>query len=250
MRRGMSSALAASLALALAACVAGPGGGGAGRGFGGGPGLRPIAQPGDVVAVELAFARAAQDEGQWTAFSEYAADQAVMFTPRPVLAKPWLKGRANPPKPMDWQPYQVWSSCDGSLAVSKGAWQRSDGSVGYFVTVWQRQKDGSYKWVLDSGDKLAKPLQQPDMVQADVADCPAGKAGGAFHHPSDGRHKHKRGELPVASVSGTLDDRSGQSIDGSLTWTSHYAANGSRTVSVSLNKGGAMKEIVHSQVSP
>lgn len=234
-------ALALALVLALAACAAGPGG----FGRGGGPGLRPIAEPGEIVAVELAFARAAQDEGQWTAFSEYAADQAVMFTPQPVLAKPWLKGRANPSKAINWQPYQVWSSCDGSFAVSKGAWQQPDGSVGYFVTVWQRQKDGSYKWVLDSGDKLGTPLKEPELVQADVADCPA---RGAFRGRPEGKPR-KRGEFPVASVAGRLDDRSGQSIDGTLAWSSHYQ-DGSRTLSVSLNKDGAMKEVVHSQVSP
>jgi hypothetical protein len=209
-------ALALPLVLALAACAAGPGGGGRGFGRGGGPGLRPIAEPGEIVAVELAFARAAQDEGQWTAFSEYAADQAVMFTPQPVLAKPWLKGRANPPKAISWQPYQVWSSCDGSFAVSKGGWQQPD-----------------------------TPLKEPELVQADVADCPA---RGAFRGRPEGKPR-KRGEIPVASVSGTLDDRSGQSIDGTLAWSSHYQ-DGSRTLSVSLNKGGAMKEVVHSQVSP
>ena len=92
-----------------------------------------------VVAAELAFARAAQEKGQWTAFAEFAADDAVMFVPEPVNAQAWLKGRANPPQAVRWQPHQVWSSCDGSLAVTKGAWQRPDGSVGYFTTVWQRQ---------------------------------------------------------------------------------------------------------------
>ena len=38
-------------------------------------GLRPTANPSAVVAAELAFARAAQEKGQWTAFREYAADE-------------------------------------------------------------------------------------------------------------------------------------------------------------------------------
>jgi hypothetical protein len=222
--------------LALAACAGGPRG----------AELRPIAEPGEVVAVELAFARAAQDKGQWSAFAEYAADDAVMFTPRPVLAKAWLKGRANPPQPVSWQPYEVWSSCDGTFAASKGVWQRPDGSFGYFVTIWQRQKNGAYKWVLDSGDTLKQPLTEPELVQADVADCPA---RGEFRGGAAGTPR-KRGDVPLASVSGTPEDRSGRSVDGTLAWSSHSSADGSRTISISLSKGGAMKEIVHSQVAP
>lgn len=210
-----------------------------------GPGvrnLRPIAEPGEIVAAELAFAREAQDKGQWTAFAEYAADDAVMFEPQPVLAKQWLKGRANPAQAVTWQPYQVWSACDGSVAVTKGAWQRPGGSVGYFTTIWQRQKNGAYKWVYDGGDALKQPLTEPDLVQTDIADC---AARGQFR----GRPL-KNGDVPLATVSGTLEERSGQSVDGTLTWASHYAADGSRTLTVSLSKGGAMKEVLHSQVAP
>src|SRR5690606_22688854 len=35
------------------------------------------ADPGKVVAAEIAFARTAQEKGQWTAFAEFAADDAV-----------------------------------------------------------------------------------------------------------------------------------------------------------------------------
>lgn len=162
----LSAALAASLL--LTACASGPG-----------PETRREfyerrvlrANPSKVIATELAFARAAQEKGQWTAFAEYAADDAVMFVPEPVDAKAWLKQQVNPPRAVTWQPHQVWSSCDGTLAVTKGAWQRPDGSVGYFTTVWERQRDGEYKWVMDQGDVLAEPLEAPEMVGATAADC-------------------------------------------------------------------------------
>lgn len=153
-------------ALALAACSGG-----------GGPrmyvprDLPRTANPSAVVAAELAFARAAQDKGQWTAFADYAADDAVMGVPEPVNAKDWLRKQQNPPRAVTWQPHQVWSSCDGSLAVTKGAWQRPDGSVGAFTTVWERQKDGGYKWVLDVGETLDSALAEPEMVAAEVAVC-------------------------------------------------------------------------------
>ena len=106
------------------------------------------ANPSAAIAAEIAFAQLARDKGQWTAFAATAADDAVMFTPAMTLAHPWLKGRANPPVPLTWQPHEVWSSCDGSLMVTTGAWQRSD-KHGWFTTVWQRQEKGGYKWVFD-----------------------------------------------------------------------------------------------------
>lgn len=158
---------AALLALGLAACTSQPG-----------PRdryarlLTPSANPSRVVATELAFARAAQEDGQWTAFRDYAAEGSVMFVPQPVAARDWLKGRANPAQAVTWQPHHVWSSCDGSLAVTRGAWQRPDGSNGYFTTVWQRQRDGSYRWTLDQGDVLGSPLEAPEFVGTDIAECP------------------------------------------------------------------------------
>ena len=134
--------------------------------------LQPAASPSTIVATELAFARAAQEDGQWSAFREYAADDAVMFTPEAVSAREWLKDRENPERAVEWQPHHVWTSCDGSLAVSRGAWQRADGTVGYFTTVWQRQPDGEYRWVIDQGDMLETPLEAPEFVRTDIAECP------------------------------------------------------------------------------
>src|SRR6185436_2033886 len=94
----------------------------------------------------------------------------VMFVPQMVFAQGWLKDRANPPVAVAWQPTEVWSSCDGSLVVSHGAWQRPN-SVGYFTTIWQRQDDGKYKWVFDHGDALKDAVAVPDLIPAHVADC-------------------------------------------------------------------------------
>lgn len=135
--------------------------------------LANVANPSAVIAAELAFARAAREEGQWSAFREYAADDAVMFVPQAVQAQEWLQGRADPAQAVQWQPHQVWMSCDGSLAVTRGAAQWPDGRLGSFVTVWERQRDGSYKWVLDKVGFVEQPLAAPDFIQTRVADCAA-----------------------------------------------------------------------------
>lgn len=190
------------------------------------------ANPSALVAAELAFNRLAQEKGQWTAFRETADDEAVMFVPAPVMARDWLKGRDNPPAPVQWQPYQVWMSCDGTLGLTKGAWQRPDGSVGYFTTIWQRQKKGDYKWVLDQGDTLSAPLEVPDMLSAAVAECPPRHAGPPPKRTGEPRNR-------AASMAG-----GGASDDGTLTWSYRVAPDLSRTLSVSLRRQGAMAEVL------
>jgi len=196
------------------------------------------ADPAAVVAAELAFARAAQDKGQWSAFAEYATEDAVMFVPQPTNAQAWLKGRANPPQAVRWQPHQVWSSCDGSLAVTKGAWQRADGSVGYFTTVWQRQakeKDG-YRWVLDQGDALAEPLAAPEMIGAKVAECP---------RPM--QHDAVILEPPQCTAQGCSGG--GRSGDDTLEFRYQTQPDGARTFRVLLRTGAELEEVLLSEVA-
>lgn len=193
-----------------------------------------------IVAAELAFARAAQEDGQWTAFAEFAAKDAVMFVPQAVDAQDWLKGRANPPQAVRWQPHQVWSSCDGSLAVTKGAWQRPDGSVGYFTTVWARQqkkKDG-YRWVLDQGDALAEPLAAPEMIEGKVANC--APAPDWSDEQADWEANSEAAEARVGS---------GESGDGTLAYRYRVFTSGAREIEVFLLTNGKMEQVLHSQVA-
>ncbi len=155
-----------SLLLTFAAAACAPGTGG----MGGGLPLRPVADASAVIAAEIGFNQLAQAKGQWSAFRATAAEGAEMFVPDRVLAEGWLKGRTDPAVPVRWQPHAVWSSCDGSYAVTRGAWERP-GSVGSYVTVWQRQKNGKYKWRLDMSLADERALPAPEMVAARVADC-------------------------------------------------------------------------------
>jgi hypothetical protein len=190
------------------------------------------ANPAKVIATELAFARAAQEKGQWTAFAEYAIDDAWMFVPEVVRAQTWLEGRANPPQAVRWQPHQVWSSCDGSLAVTRGAWQRPDGSVGYFTTVWERQVDLEYKWVMDQGDVLAEPLEAPEMIDGATAAC------GSQPTP------------PAEMLAGPADAiRSGAAADGTLRWHVVVRPDGSRSVVARYWDGSEWRTAFDEQVA-
>ena len=201
--------------------------------------LRPTANPGGVIAAEIGFAALAQEKGQWTAFRATAAKGAKMFTPQPVLVGTFLNGRQDPPVAVKWQPHMVWSSCDGSIAVTRGAWQRPD-SVGYFITVWQRQKDGGYKWVLDQGDALTQPLAEPDAIEGVVADCSA--PGHRADHKDDLRDAKGK---PLTGPQAFADPLSASANDASLAWTTTVATDGARQFTLRLRKDGAMRDVLH-----
>lgn len=196
------------------------------------------ADPGAVVAAEIAFAQLAERKGQWAAFRETATKDAVMFVPQMTYAQDWLKNRANPPQSVNWQPHQVWSSCDGTLAVTRGAWQQGD-KAGYFTTVWQRQKNGRYKWVLDQAEELPMALDAPDMIVAKVADCPPGYTGRRGPKIQD-----FKGKLPPLDPAG----RRGQSLDGTLGWKVAVAPTGARRFVVTMQADGQRVTVQDMQV--
>jgi hypothetical protein len=228
-------------ALAVSACA----GGNRRPDYSGGPPLKPSANPSAVIAAELAFSQLAQDKGQWTAFRETAAKGAEMFVPERMLASTWLKGRADPAVPVKWQPHAVWSSCDGSYAVTRGAWERP-GSTGRYVTVWQRQKDGNYKWLVDMSLADDKPALPPEMVSARVADC--------------GKSKQQRAALAARSAATTASTAlSPQSVetniarstsdDATISWDAD-TVNGNRRFKVAYWNGAAFETIIDTSAAP
>lgn len=222
MKRLTSVAIALSFSLSLAAC--------AGGGRPAGPPLKPVANPGAVVAAEVAFNQLAQEKGEWTAFRATAAPEAEMFVPQRVKAIDFLKGKADPAHSVKWQPHLVWSSCDGSLAVTHGAWQRT-ASTGYFTTVWARGMDGQYKWILDHGDRLDAALPAPEMIRSKVGEC-SGQPG-----------------VPItAPVVGT-DFKQTVSRDQTLIVSSAVAPDGTRTITVRLWNGTAHDTVLQETVA-
>ena len=211
--------------VALAACSAGR------------PGdrdLRPVANPSAVIATELAFARTAQERGQWTAFRQFAAREAVMFVPEPVNAQEWLRRQTDPPQAVQWQPHQVWSSCDGTIAATRGAWQRPDGSHGFFTTIWQRQDRGVYRWVLDHGDSTDEPLAAPEMIAATTADCGGTPATGS--------------DLPMFASGKIQPFASKASDDHTLLWSYNTTPDGSREVIAMLWNGTEYEMVVEDRI--
>lgn len=195
-----------------------------------------LANPSAVIAAEIAFNRLAQEKGQWTAFRETAAKDAVMFVPQPSSAQAWLKGKADPAVSVKWQPHKAFMSCDGKTGVTTGAAQWPDGRNGYFTTVWQwfekgSRGDGEWKWVVDHGDFIAKPRAAPDMIETRVASC-KGRAPAALNAPAVGAQM-----------------KMGFSRDQSLSYTWMVQPSGARTLNVQLWNGGASDVVILDRVA-
>ena len=207
---------------------------------------RARADPGAVAATDIAFARAARDTGQWTAFREYAASGAQMHeADGPIEAAAFLLARTDPPEPVRWAPTEVWSSCDGSLAVSFGRSRRPDGIVGSYVTVWQRERgrSGDYRWIYDTGtpdDPQPPPppveiapngdtivVTELTLIRARAADC--GVVEGLAH---DG----------LSAVTATAQTGGGTARDGTLKWRWEHLAPGQWRVVVDWVREGVWTE--------
>ena len=205
------------------------------------------AQPSRIVATEIAWARAAREQGQWTSFEIYAASGALIHGVNgPIVAAPWLATQKNPAEPVRWRPRAVWMSCDGTMAVSEGRFRDPSGNVGSYMTAWARQADGAYKWTYDvAAPDDPQPPKRPDLPEAEgdeivvmaleaiqgrVADCanstePVGPVE------------------PWVGAAGSRGDDS-LSADKTLRWGWTHEAPGMRSVTVSYWKDGAWQTVL------
>lgn len=110
-----------------------------------------------VRLAEAGFARS-MAERDFAAFQSYLAEDAVFFGKNAVtrgkaeVAASWKPLFDGPRAPFSWTPAQVEVLPSGGLAHSSGPVLDASGKqFGTFNSVWRREKDGSWKVVLDKG---------------------------------------------------------------------------------------------------
>jgi ketosteroid isomerase-like protein len=137
--------------------------------------------PKAMVETERAFSRASEEKGTREAFTEFIADDGILFRPTPVFGKKWMQEHPLPASPtrsvLSWQPILADVSRAGDLGYTTGPWQfRKDikdarpTAFGNFMTVWKKEANGSWKFVLDLGisnpePKGAAPMFEPGSSQ-------------------------------------------------------------------------------------
>lgn len=194
-----------------------------------------FALPSDIIARELAFARAVRDKGQWQAFRSFATDDAQMFAgDTPVRVQEWARKQREPASVLQWETQAVWMSCDGATAATYGAWQAGE-AHGWFSTLWQRQKKGAYRFILDTGDTTAQPLPTPEFAEARVADCPV-------------RHRADK-PAPDPAPQAPADHLSGEAPDHTLSWATTMRADGGRDYVLRVKLDGQMQDVLHKVIA-
>lgn len=219
-----------TLAATLSACASGPRGPSnrvIERSLANAPGA---AQPSTIVSTELAFARTAREDGQWTAFREFSAPGALLHGAGGIIAAaPFLEGRRDPEEAVQWGVRTVSMSCDGEFAVSQGRFRDPAGLVGTYITIWQRQSNNEYRWIYD-GASADVPQPPPraqvedgdivvtaiDAIEGLVATCP--RADETIPAP------------PTDSPVGMRASDVRQSRDGTLRWRYQHLDNGTKFV--------------------
>jgi hypothetical protein len=201
------------------------------------------ANPSSIVAMEIAFARDAREKGENAAFREYAAKDALVFRPQPVLFSEFSKGVKDTNTATKWQPHKIYMSCDGRTAVATGAWQTATEN-GYFTTVWQwfskgkidpaqsrgTGGEGEWKWLLRHGDTLKKPMPRAETIETKTASC-KGRASAPLTAP------------PVGAKM-----KAGYAFDQSLQYSWTVLENGNRSLTVRVWNGNDLEEVVKENV--
>jgi hypothetical protein len=192
-----------------------------------------------AVDAERAFYRAAQTKGQWTAFREFAAPDATVFTPQPARAHEVLPAK-NPAVAVQWWPAESYVSCDGKVAVNTGPWLRPE-SVGYFTTVWERQPDGGWKWIMDGGDGLEKPRALPEKPQVRRALCRTTNKGLILRKRFVG--------VQTDPPDPGLKTGGGSSPDGTLEWYWVVSSDGSREFRAEIWNGRKYEAVIFNKIA-
>ena len=124
----------------------------------------------ELLAVDREFAQASVQFGPAQAFYIYMADDVVWLPNEserlvgPESVRDALA--AIPGLTLDWTPLDGAVSSSGDLGYTWGTWEAvvpevetggSRISTGRYATVWRRDPDGSWRVVLDMGNKDAPP---------------------------------------------------------------------------------------------
>ncbi len=122
-----------------------------------------------LMKVDAEFSNAAQKVGLAEAFVRYADPSATMLPPgenaisgHDAIRKQ-LAGLAG--ATMTWKPFRADAAASGDLGYTLGTYElrttdesgKTIARYGKYCSIWKKQKDGSWKWVVDVGTPSPAP---------------------------------------------------------------------------------------------
>jgi ketosteroid isomerase-like protein len=118
-----------------------------------------------ILTTDEAFSKMSKELGMKKAFIEYIDDDGVLLRPGhpPIVganAIEYLTEQNDSSYILKWEPSSASVAASGDLGYSYGIYnlQLQDTTLqGTYVSIWKKQKDGKWKFVLDTGNEgLAK----------------------------------------------------------------------------------------------
>jgi ketosteroid isomerase-like protein len=128
----------------------------------------------EIIETEKAFSDTSEKKGFSKALAEYAADNGIKLNPGQyaVFGKQQLQKEAQEHSigsnqgTITWKPLKIDIAESGDMAIAFGDWEfkfespitRRDTTLyGNYVTVWKKQKDRTWKFIIDGGNPTPGP---------------------------------------------------------------------------------------------
>jgi ketosteroid isomerase-like protein len=120
-----------------------------------------------LLKTDVEFARASVEKGVAAAFAIYLADDAMQMPvgANPIFGKKDILAGMGSGYVLTWEPKKAEVAKSGDLGWTWGTYElrTMDGEgkpivrYGKYVNVWRRQKDGTWKVILDMGNASPAP---------------------------------------------------------------------------------------------
>src|SRR4051794_14442381 len=115
----------------------------------------------ELVRVDKAFSEMSRQKGMKAAFLAYIDDRGVLLRKNsyPLIgqqAKDLVKKMNDSSFSLTWEPSFASVAQSGELGYTYGIYTsklKDTAAQGTYVTIWKKQKDGSWKFVLDTGNE-------------------------------------------------------------------------------------------------
>jgi ketosteroid isomerase-like protein len=125
----------------------------------------------EILNRDIEFANYSEKNGMKEAFINYIADNGVLLRPnhKPIIGKDSVSGSMNKNNKVTikWAPLFADVSISGDLGYTYGTYTSTTmakgqtvTSSGTYVTIWKKDKEGIWKFVLDSGNEGLIPLNR------------------------------------------------------------------------------------------
>jgi len=117
----------------------------------------------EIMAADIAFSDMSKEQGMKSAFLAFIDSTGVLLRPNQLpivgsLAAEHLQQINDSSFVLTWKPDTAYAAASADMGYSYGVYSlKIKGGdtmqYGTYVTIWKKQEDGSWKFVLDSGNE-------------------------------------------------------------------------------------------------